>query len=108
MNANLNQCPSGALLDQLLLDELSGGERDAIEAHVESCMACQKELERMVPNTVEAESQSLPVYDVQSEIDAAFLGRLKTLPPPRGPIAGQAVAETKTAIGHDHAIPGSD
>lgn len=82
MKTNLNQCPPAALLDQLLLEELSASERDEVETHVESCASCQKELERLVPTNMEAAAPSLAVYDSLPDLDDAFLNRLKTLSPP--------------------------
>jgi hypothetical protein len=93
MGAVAGQCPPPDDLDRLLGEQLSGPERDAVEAHVESCSACQGWLDRRV-GTPEALSASRPPSfheDPTPQPDAEFLGRLGQLPswaPAPGPGAG--------------------
>src|SRR5262245_13597095 len=99
MKTNLNQCPSAALLELLLLERLSGSERDVVETHVESCASCQKELEHLVPTTVHADAQSLAVYGSLPDLDDAFLLRLKTLSPPRPSDTQRVAPDYATTLG---------
>ena len=45
MGAVVGQCPPPDELNRLLTEQLSGPERDAVEAHIEVCSACQERLE---------------------------------------------------------------
>jgi hypothetical protein len=48
MGAVASHCPPPDQLDRLLAEQLSDPERDAVEAHVERCSACQERLDRRV------------------------------------------------------------
>jgi serine/threonine protein kinase len=79
----VDPCPSAALLELLLSERLDGADRELVESHVESCAACQKELERMVPSTVAGPAPPVSVDDYRPVMDEGFLPRLKELPMPR-------------------------
>src|SRR4051812_16720746 len=43
----MTSCPAPELLERLLGEQLADAEREAVEAHVEGCAACQQALGRM-------------------------------------------------------------
>ena len=79
----MSHCPSSEELRQLLADELSAARREAVEAHVETCSACQETLARLsdaceeqqTPRSPAPSSTPLPA----SEAD--FIQHLKEHPP---------------------------
>jgi serine/threonine protein kinase/CHAT domain-containing protein/Tfp pilus assembly protein PilF len=92
-NGASDGCPSAAVLDLLLADELSGPERDPVEAHVEGCAPCQERLERMIENTATAATMCAPPPG-DPEPPEDFLRRLNELPLPAPALA---VADPVTA-----------
>ena len=76
MAAVAGQCPPPDELDRLLAERLSGPARDAVEAHVESCSACQGWLDRRVgtPPALSAARPRGPHDDSTLAPDAGFLG----------------------------------
>jgi hypothetical protein len=93
MDASAAGCPSAEELRELLGEELADGDRTAVEAHVETCAACQGQLERLVAPA--APPSGLPAPPRFSEPPAgsggAFFERLRNFPVPppgSGPTAG--------------------
>src|SRR5262245_29228886 len=82
MGAVVGQCPPPGELDRLLTEQLSGQERDALEAHIEDCSSCQERLDHLVgtsPALSAAPAGARP--DVAGHApDERFLDRLKKLP----------------------------
>jgi hypothetical protein len=79
----MSHCPSLEELRQLLADELDAARRQAVEAHVETCSACQEALARLSNGGEEAQTPRLPASSSTplpaSEVD--FIERLKEHPP---------------------------
>src|SRR5262245_46830015 len=73
---SMTPCPQTVQLERLLVEQLPEDERQAIEAHVETCPACQAELPRRVD---EAASLLRP--------PAAAPGRAGTVVEQAGPLA---------------------
>jgi hypothetical protein len=81
MGALARQCPPPDELDRLLAEQLSDAERNAVEAHVESCTSCQAWLDGRV-GTPETLMRPIPEGHRQAttpQPDAAFLARLRHL-----------------------------
>src|SRR5262245_9454744 len=88
MGAITSACPSAVVLQRLLTDELAGPDRETVELHVEICVTCQAELERLVADTPGRDGSSVVSQpDLEPNLGAAFLSKLKELPMPEG--AGQ-------------------
>jgi hypothetical protein len=89
MGVVTGRCPPPDELDRLLAEQLGGPEYDAVEAHVESCLACQAWLDRRVgtPPALAAPRAGGRHEDATPEPDAGFLDRLERLQPP-GPRPG--------------------
>src|SRR5262245_3520317 len=83
MGAVAGHCPPPDELSRLLAEQLSGPERDAIEAHVEGCSTCQDWLAGQVgtPPALSAARASVSPECMPPEPGAEFLDRLKRLPP---------------------------
>ena len=81
MKAELSRCPSAAILELLLAEQLSAAELEPVEAHVEGCGKCQEQLERI---TARADSPTVlaGVGAGEAQPDEAFLDRLRQTPPP--------------------------
>jgi serine/threonine-protein kinase len=79
----MNRCPSPDALRRLLAEQLTGAETDAVEAHLQSCTACQQHLERLTT----------------SETAEDFLHRIRQEPPAviRPPQSAQAEPTTVDA-----------
>src|SRR5262245_13677221 len=75
------ECPSTAVLELCLAEQLSGAERNCLEAHVEFCSSCQERLEQLVATLVSAASAT--GHQFEAELSEDFLRRLKQLPVPR-------------------------
>ena len=68
-----NACPAREQLERLLKEELPDAEHSAVELHVEACISCQQELDRILdsdrkyclpPESLSADAQSVaPVAD---------------------------------------------
>jgi tRNA A-37 threonylcarbamoyl transferase component Bud32 len=72
------------MLARLLADELTGTERDTVETHVEICVRCQGELESLSgPTRCKEAPAGVGARAPEPEPGAAFLSRLRQLPPPR-------------------------
>src|SRR5262249_59229489 len=70
----MNPCPRRAQLRQLVAEELQGPEALALEAHVETCAACQRVLEELVgalplPEDRASASSDLPTLDEEFVAD---------------------------------------
>src|SRR4051812_14680871 len=74
----MTRCPSSELLRQLLAHRLSGPEAEGVEAHVETCAACQQELEQM---TGSADGGGRRGLSFRGEPGGDFLRRLEQEPP---------------------------
>jgi hypothetical protein len=91
MGAVAGRCPPPDELDRLLAEQLSDAERDAVEAHVESCSSCQSWLDGRVgtPATLIGPAPNAQAPEPTPQPAAAFLDRLKQLsspgPPPAQP-----------------------
>ena len=48
MKAEPEHCPSAAVLEQLLAEQLTDPDLGSIETHVERCESCQERLEEMI------------------------------------------------------------
>src|SRR5262245_9331867 len=98
MGAVAGQCPPPDELDRLLAEQLSGPQRDAVEAHVESCSPCQERLDRRVgsPPALSASRAGGPHEGATLEPDAGFLDRLGQLPP-WSPAPGQEAERPSAA-----------
>ncbi len=96
-------CPSPDELGRLLSEELADADRSAVEDHVQTCAACQQQLEMMVGNTLPQTKPTavIPAAGVPGdEPPAAFLERLKQLPLPSLPAqAARAAEQVPGAIG---------
>ena len=81
MGAVVSHCPSADQLDRLLAEKLDGPERDAVEAHVEDCSACQQQLARRsaTPEALSAARADGRLRDGTPEPDELFLDRLRRL-----------------------------
>jgi hypothetical protein len=96
MAASAGGCPSTDQLRELLGEELADGDRTAVEAHVETCIVCQGQLERLVaPTAVLTRPPTLfldgpPV----AELDLEFLQQLRHIPVP-APEAGRAAVDER-------------
>jgi hypothetical protein len=77
MAANVSACPSLDTLERLLAEKLTGDERSSVEAHVESCIACQGQLERFVAATSGCRPRPCAGY-ARSRSLARLKGRLAT------------------------------
>jgi serine/threonine protein kinase len=82
MAADASRCPSPAELQRLLGEQLADADRTAVEAHVQSCSPCQERLERMVAPAAPLFAPPAGAPPPGPEPDAAFLDRLRRLPPP--------------------------
>jgi serine/threonine protein kinase len=94
MGAVAGQCPPLDELDRLLAERLSDAERDAVEAHVESCSSCQQWLDSRVgtPATLTVPVPDESRQDPVPEPDPAFLDRLKRLSSQGPPLAPPEIA----------------
>jgi WD40 repeat protein/serine/threonine protein kinase len=85
----MNPCPSLEQLRRLLADQLGLPEAESLEAHVESCPACQEALERLTAGHEAAAGSELSVDSEQLARPATlagvcpegFLSRLENEPP---------------------------
>ncbi|HSQ58805.1 MAG TPA: protein kinase, partial [Gemmata sp.] len=73
-------CAGTEELELLVTEQLAGERRSAIEAHLETCAACQEKLERLLAPTTEMLRSRLAA-ESQLEPDKAFLERLRALSP---------------------------
>src|SRR5947209_3315624 len=90
MAADASRCPSPAELERLLGEQLADADRTAVEAHVETCPRCQERLEGMVAPAVPLFAPPAGASPAGPEPDAAFLDRLRQLPPPATRIGDHA------------------
>lgn len=74
----MESCPSFERLSDLLADRLGGADVSVLEAHVETCRACQQALDRLT-NKSDTPSASAPATSLGSGRD--FLRRLEQQPP---------------------------
>jgi serine/threonine protein kinase len=82
---NMADCPSQALLQRLLEEELLDPQREALEAHVETCAACQQLLERLTKprGSLDGDRTSHgSLVELPAEEKAALLEWLERRPPP--------------------------
>jgi hypothetical protein len=89
-------CPSDDPVRQFLADALPQGEREALEAHVETCSACQERLARLSNEAADIDWQLLrgaPAAEV-SPGDVEVMRRLEETPPSALP-STQAGAEAR-------------
>jgi hypothetical protein len=83
VGADVKACPSARVLERLLAEELAGADRDSVEAHVEYCADCQRQLDEFVTATSPAPvSSGAGSGDTGSEPAAGFLARIRELMPP--------------------------
>src|SRR5262245_5464683 len=83
MGADVSVCPVPRLLERLLADDLGGGDRDAVESHVEHCSSCQDRLDRLIGATPHPSGSGISESsDAGPEPKDEFLARLRM--PPRG------------------------
>src|SRR5262245_4747028 len=74
----MKSCPSSTELGQWLADGLAGAEADAVDVHVENCVACQQTLERLTDD-VAVRNDRGPA--TRGESGGDFLRRLERGPP---------------------------
>ena len=72
----MNACPESDQLRHLLDDQLAGPEAEGVEAHVEECISCQQELERLTDDAAQKTQSS-----GSGEDGVEFLRRLEERPP---------------------------
>src|SRR5262249_12185094 len=70
-------CPRPEQLQRLLTDQIDEAEREAIEAHVETCTACQETLAHLAGT-----GQAMPQQRPRHEPGTGFLDRLKQMAVP--------------------------
>jgi serine/threonine protein kinase len=81
MGAVAGQCPPPDELDRLLTEQLSGPERDALEAHIEDCSSCQERLDHLVGTSPALSAGARAIRaPAGPEPNAEFLNRLKQVP----------------------------
>jgi serine/threonine protein kinase len=80
----MSPCPPPEQLEQLLAENLTDPDHTTVEAHVESCAACQERLHLLVGNPLTAVSPRGPRHRAESvpEPDDEFLRRLRQTPLP--------------------------
>src|SRR5262245_5424737 len=89
----MRHCPSAEQLQALLADRLAGPEAEAVEAHVESCPACQQTLEQLTGNA-DARNGQEPLS--RDESGGGFLHRLEREPPTATPPSPRAISDVET------------
>lgn len=80
MAARAGGCPSTEVLLELVGEELADGDRTVVEAHVETCTACQEQLERLVAPAPPLSGP--PAAPRGGEQEGAFFEQLRQLPVP--------------------------
>src|SRR4051812_85039 len=102
----MKPCPSAQELEQLLDEELSDAQQEALAKHVGSCPSCQTTLERLtevadsLPSVTRTAGNdrgngTAEIPDAQ----AAFLAHLKEFPPPSiSRIVSDASSPAKPAV----------
>jgi serine/threonine protein kinase len=73
----MSRCPSSQRLQDWLAERLAGLEAAAVEAHVESCAACQQRLEELTGNA----ARTAPEPEGRDGSGGDFLRRLEQAPP---------------------------
>jgi serine/threonine protein kinase len=68
----MNACPPLEKLELLLADKLGGADRDAVEAHVETCSSCQQQLDSCSPTPSLLQSAVIAVMPSDDNSDAAL------------------------------------
>src|SRR5262249_13591991 len=82
MKAELDHCPSAAMLELLLSEQLTGPDLDSVETHVESCGSCQEQLDQIIGKTHIRIDHAGANHAYEMQPDEDFLCRLKHLPLP--------------------------
>jgi hypothetical protein len=86
MAASAARCPSPEELEWLLGEALADADRTVVEAHIQTCSACQQRLERLIaPTELPARPPTvLGGGDPQARVepDPSFLERMRQLPLP--------------------------
>src|SRR5215468_2214666 len=73
----MHHCPRPEVIADLLADRLGGGDRAALEEHVEHCAACQESLERLTGDADTSRWQQLyEGFPRPGEAEVPGLGRL--------------------------------
>ncbi|MCI0465077.1 MAG: protein kinase [Gemmataceae bacterium] len=90
----MSRCPGRDQLEQLLAERLSDRQREILEAHVETCPACQRLLEQLADDPGSPGRRWRPTGspELGPEPDPDFLRQLEHVPPP-WVRPGQAPAE---------------
>jgi WD40 repeat protein/serine/threonine protein kinase len=111
----MNPCPAAHELQQLLDEELSDAQQEALAKHVGSCLSCQATLERLTELTDDLQQsvarsagskQSESAPDIP-ESEAAFLTHLKeSLPPSVSRIEMNGSAAAKPAAAEPPSVSG--
>jgi serine/threonine protein kinase len=84
-------CPSAAVLELLLGEQLSGAELDPVESHLEECVPCQDRLEQMIAKTLPQAVSVCVEYPIEPQPSQDFLQRLKLISPPELLATGEEV-----------------
>src|SRR5436305_407187 len=97
----MSGCPVPEQLRRLLAEQLSGPEAAALEAHVQTCAACQQALEGLTAATGAWAGRGADPAGEQT----AFLQRLSASPPPPSGGPETVVAEGGPGVGEGAGTP---
>jgi serine/threonine protein kinase len=103
MKAELDHCPSAALLELLLSEQLTGPDLDSVETHVESCGSCQERLDQIIGKTHITMDHSRANHAYETQPDEDFLCRLKHLPLPHVRVSERTISADQQPLSDDSA-----
>src|SRR5262249_4899341 len=89
MTSDPMRCPSAAVLDLLLAEQLSDPELDPVEAHLEQCADCQDRLDQLIARTIPKAVSAYVSHPLEAVPNGEFLQRLKQMPQPQLSLAGR-------------------
>src|SRR5262245_40743284 len=101
MKAEPEHCPSAAVLEQLLAEQLTDPDLGSIETHVERCESCQERLEEMIGKSQVRADGSEPDHAFESQPHEDFLCRLKQLPQPHVHVSERTISADQQPLSDD-------
>src|SRR5262245_17568631 len=96
------RCPSAEELERLLDEELGAADRTVVEAHVETCVACQVRLDQLVaptsPLVGRARAEGADDLAPDPKLDEVFLARLQQIAFPSVPANTRPLADALEGV----------